>query len=103
MTVQSHVQSHVQDHTMHFRFNFGGVGLGGEHIEGQRARLWMHFVQRSQLLKVAYHRRQRNGMILVAKKCYFCLSESRSLAVELAPPKGMEITRVKLSIRWNRA
>ena len=52
---------------MDFRFNFGDMGLGGEHVEGQRARLLLNFVQRSQLLKVAYHRWKRNGMILVAK------------------------------------
>ena len=47
------------------------MGLGGEHVEGQLARLLLHFVQRSQLLKVAYHRCQRNGMILVAKRVLF--------------------------------
>ena len=47
------------------------MGLGGEHVEGQLARLLLHFVQRSRLLKVAYHRWQRNGMILVAKRVLF--------------------------------
>jgi hypothetical protein len=47
------------------------MGLGGEHVEGQLARLLLHFVQRSRLLKVAYHRWQRNGIILVAKRVLF--------------------------------
>ena len=47
------------------------MGLGGEHVEGQLARLLLHFVQRSQLLKIAYHRWQRNGIILVAKRVLF--------------------------------
>ena len=47
------------------------MGLGGEHVEGQLARLLLHFVQRSQLLKIAYHGWQRNGIVLVAKRVLF--------------------------------